>query len=661
MLDTQEIQRLRQSSGDSATYNQLLSDPEFRAKVDRVQQANPDMTPFEKLKFPSAMIDIHLGVNRKTTPTMEQTASMIDSGMQRQEKGAFKSAIEDPLSFAGQTIKNVLPSTGRLIGGAFNAVTSPIRTGKTLFQLGVGGAANTIESIASLAGVKNPEQIFDLGSEEVANAVGDFYVQRYGSLDAAASTLRDDPAGFLSDLGAVVTGVGGAIKGGATAVGSVTGSATRASSSMSALGKGVRAAQSVGGSMIKTGINMEPLVITGRGVMMVGRGVRAGAQAVGPTASVERLLDSSMKLHPNQINNFTKLTGETPAQFLVRKGILSGGEASVDAEKGVTLGGRTIFGRTKAGIVDDLEKVKSTAYTTVRKELGSVKQTYDLIDEAPKAYAALSEIEATAAQYGLMDELNFVRGLKDKSRVSLIEMNQLKERMDDLYNLYSKSNEPTASLVAERLRRVRSGLREFIEQEADVRGIADVGMLNRDVQLSSELLNNIERASLTGMGRNVISLNDALFGIGTLGLTGDFFTTAGVVIGRRILESAPFKTTLAKYLNRLTESEIKSLLDITKKGAKHTKETKQLVRKVVSQTADDIRNQRIGEQEISSANAARPIPPQPSLLAQPEAQVQPPVGTMESSPTTLPEQSSVVNPSSMVGPNDPTNNGNLPF
>ena len=61
-LTIQDVQRLRQQTSDDALFNQLYSgDQEFKRKVDNVRTANPSMTPFEKVKFPSAMIDIHVG------------------------------------------------------------------------------------------------------------------------------------------------------------------------------------------------------------------------------------------------------------------------------------------------------------------------------------------------------------------------------------------------------------------------------------------------------------------------------------------------------------------------------------------------------------------------------------------------------------------------
>ena len=640
MFTPEEVQRLRQQSGDSAVFNQLLSDPEFKAKVDRVQQANPNMTEFEKIKFPSAMIDIHLGKKQKSSPIQQQTAQMVSNGNQQQSKGAWDTLTQDPLIFAGQTAKNILPSTGRLIGGVASMVTSPIETGKTLFKLGVGGTANTLESIASLAGVRNPEEIFDLESEEVASAVGDFYVQRYGSLDAAATTLRDDPAGFLSDLGGVVTGVGGLVKGGATALGAATGAATRTSTALTGLGRGIRAAQSVGGSLVKTGVNMEPLVIMGKGVVMAGRGAKNVTRAATIGMIPDNMVTKSLKVNPSDISAFSNLPGnESMGSFLMRKGVLSGGAAEV-GDAGIKLTGSLPVGRTRIGIIDDLGKIFDKALKTVDNELAGVRQTYDILDDVPADIPKLlDQIYTVAQKYDLKEQVQFIEGLLKKERVSLAELNQLKRTAYDLFQTYKTSNVPADSFAARQINQYERVLRKFIEDQAEIKGLPDIGALNDDIMKTREILDAIEKADASSLskGKLTFGLYDGMFGIGAYGLTGDFMTTAGIVMGRKLLDSTIFKTTFAKYLNRLDPRNIE-ILDKAFRSMKHTKESKTLLRKVVAQTADDIKNNRIGEEE-----ASRAIPDQ--FPAQQGPTSTPMQQAVDSSPSTLPDTNNGVNTS----------------
>lgn len=585
MMPKEDVIRLRKQAGDSAVFTNLMqSDPRFKEGADRVQSLNPNMSGFERAKFPTAMIDLYYGIDGgkpdPDTATMAINATRnAQAESPPEEQTALGQMTGNPLGFAGETLSNIPRSAFDLGKGIFNAVRHPIQTGTALVEAGIGGGANTIESIASLAGVKNPEDIFDLKSEETASAIGDFYVERYGSVEAAANTLREDPVGFLSDLATVVTGVGGAIKGGATIAGAVTGAATKTTTALTTAGRAIRAVQGVGDDILRVGIKMEPVVIAGKGVYMTGRGVRGALSA---SKNAEKLVDSAIKLNPNQIRNFMKPNvggGETPAQFILRKGI-SG---------------------TREGIMDDLDKLWRKSKDVVDGEIGKVRETFDLIDDAPDVFKALSEIQETAAKFGLEEELKFVTDLIKKERVSLTDINAVKRQMDDLYTLYSRSNDPTASLIAERLRRIRDGIKGFIEETAEQKGLQDVRVLNKDTQLARELLKDMEMSAVGRYPSNIISMGDFLTGgVGGAFVGYDPILTAGIVISRRVLGSTMFKTTLAKYLNRLSVDELGKMLKVMK-GGRHTKETIRITRKVVAQTAEDVKNKRVGHAENAAA------------------------------------------------------------
>ena len=609
-MTKEDITRLRgQTSDESIFQNLSMQDADFSAAVDRARKSQPEMSPLQEYHFPSAMLDLYYKIDTKkpqASPFAYQSADIaMKAEMEKSRDSAIGQLKNSPLGFVGETISNIPGSAlqfGKAIG---SAVAHPLQTGKSLLQLGAGGTANTIEKIADLAGVKNAEDIFDLSSEETASAVGDFYVQRYGSLEGAAKTLRDDPVGFLSDIAAVATGVGGVLKGGATLAGGLTGAATKTSTALSPLGRGIRATQAVGGAMMRKGIAMEPIVIAGKGVYVAGKSI---GSALAITPKVTTLIHKGLKLHPNMISNFTNFTGgETPAQFMVRKGILNSGDMAVDSTKGVLFQGGRVFARKPAGIVDDLWRLFNKAKDTVDNELAGIKHTYDLLDDAPEGLSALDELQKTAIQYGLEKELNFTKTMLGKERVTLAELNQVKRMMYELYKTYTRTNEPAASLTAKRLRVVESNLRKFIEDEAERFGLPDIGVLNQDVQKSFELAEDIARSQMTAQGRNAISLQDTLFGLGGLGLTGDPFIAAGIVLGRRVVESPFFKLTLAKYLNRLNPAQLKKLIPILKGTKRHTKETSAIMRNVVQKTAEDMRQTRTREASVALTQTAKNV------------------------------------------------------
>lgn len=103
-----------------------------------------------------------------------------------------------------QAIKNFPSSFRNVLTGTYEAVTSPIETGKAMLNIGAGALQNILpESIVKAIGE-------DKASRDVANQVGQMYVRRYGSVEAAKRTIANDPAGFMSDVSAVLTG-GGAV------------------------------------------------------------------------------------------------------------------------------------------------------------------------------------------------------------------------------------------------------------------------------------------------------------------------------------------------------------------------------------------------------------------------------------------------------------------
>ena len=104
-----------------------------------------------------------------------------------------------------QAISNFPSSFRNVATGAYEAITSPLQTGKTLLDIGAGGLQNILpESIVQAIGE-------DKASREVANQVGQMYVKRYGGIEQAKRTIANDPAGFMSDLSAVLTTGGGVV------------------------------------------------------------------------------------------------------------------------------------------------------------------------------------------------------------------------------------------------------------------------------------------------------------------------------------------------------------------------------------------------------------------------------------------------------------------
>ena len=94
---------------------------------------------------------------------------------------------------AKKTAQNFFPSVIQEGKNLIGAITQPVETTKGLGNLALGVAEKAIP------GGPYPQ-------EKYANALGDYFANRYGSKDAFLSELQNNPASILSDLSMVATG-----------------------------------------------------------------------------------------------------------------------------------------------------------------------------------------------------------------------------------------------------------------------------------------------------------------------------------------------------------------------------------------------------------------------------------------------------------------------
>jgi hypothetical protein len=88
-----------------------------------------------------------------------------------------------------------LPKSAKQFGSdIIQPVLHPIETAKTLYSLGAGIIQKFIPG-------EQPE-------EAIANAVGKFFIDRYGSIEGIKRTIATDPVGIMADLATVLTGGG---------------------------------------------------------------------------------------------------------------------------------------------------------------------------------------------------------------------------------------------------------------------------------------------------------------------------------------------------------------------------------------------------------------------------------------------------------------------
>jgi hypothetical protein len=107
----------------------------------------------------------------------------------------------------GEALANVGTSAANFYKGLITAITNPVQTVSGALDVGAGALQNLL-----------PKELVDLVNQidnkpeaakravDAANAVGGFYKDRYGSIDALKNTLATDPVGAAADLSTLFTG-----------------------------------------------------------------------------------------------------------------------------------------------------------------------------------------------------------------------------------------------------------------------------------------------------------------------------------------------------------------------------------------------------------------------------------------------------------------------
>jgi hypothetical protein len=184
------------------------------------------------------------GMAREATP--EETSTL--------NPGA---SLADVASTAGA---NLIPSAQRFGSDIWDAVSDPRQTARSLKNVAFGAAEKLVPGEQS--------------HERYANAVGQFFADRYGSMDAFKKTLAEDPVGFAADLATLLSGGELAL---ARAPG-VVGTVARAAGSVGRAIDPINASLKVGGAVGK-GVGHVGAAIGGVTTGVGGQALRTAACA----------------------------------------------------------------------------------------------------------------------------------------------------------------------------------------------------------------------------------------------------------------------------------------------------------------------------------------------------------------------------------------------
>jgi hypothetical protein len=181
--------------------------------------------------------------------------------------------------------ENLVPSAKRFASDIAHAATDPVGTGKALLNVVTGTAEKLVPGEQS--------------HEGYADAVGQFFMERYGGIDNLKRTMAKDPVGFLADMATVLTGGQLALArapGMAGQIGRAAGTTSRAIDPINAslkaagaVGRGIgQAASSAVG--VATGTGGAPLRTAARAGLHGGEAARALRENMRGAAPMEAVV-----------------------------------------------------------------------------------------------------------------------------------------------------------------------------------------------------------------------------------------------------------------------------------------------------------------------------------------------------------------------------------
>lgn len=167
-----------------------------------------------------------------------------------------------------KAIENLPGSFGNLVKNTVTPIISPVETGKALYSAASGAAKN----IASpLFPVKPGDK-----DVETANAIGKFFMDRYGSEEGWKKAMAEDPAGVLADISAVLSmggGIAARLPGAAGAMGGAVKTAGRVSNPISLAFRGAdKLASKIAEPVLSNALG----VTTGAGAPAIREAAKAG-------------------------------------------------------------------------------------------------------------------------------------------------------------------------------------------------------------------------------------------------------------------------------------------------------------------------------------------------------------------------------------------------
>jgi len=253
-----------------------------------------------------------------------------------------------------------------------------------------------------------------------------------------------------------------------------------------------------------------------------------------PTADrvVNSQVSKALDLTPGDIKNISMSTGNEVGRFMADNNLIG-------ANKDLT--------------ISNVDNFYKTNYDAVRAEIGNVKKLYNSQD-VPRYKEALTEIQKNISETpGLQESIGEVDALLKKKNPTLNDVQRVKELMDEHFSLYKVTGDVKESVAKRGLSNIRKELKDFIENEVKDNTGTDIKPLNNNVATARSISDAVEVRSTRGLTRSNLRIGDlGVFGIG-MGMGGPL-VGAGLLVGKKIIESPTFRLKFSKWLDGKTDS-----------------------------------------------------------------------------------------------------------
>jgi len=589
MFDTSKISGFRKNGMLNTEILSMMGegDPALSAKIKNNILDNPALEDWEKEKSAEYYLNKKMGLTSDVKTEDRVATSYLKSN-------PFNSFSEEKQGQTfSQRLNNALPKEGSILGNRGQKLGNVIQNIQQQ-QGGDLGYMNVPEIALSVAGQ---------GIGAVNDMIGSALAP---ALSPVVKSVQESPG----LLGPIAQGIGEGLEPIADWFRSYKEKNPRKGAAIEATGQiasmlPIEKAFKFGAPVVK-GLAKE-------GTSLATKGAKAVAENI-PTIPMpksdrvaDRLLQTALELNANQIRNISKpnIAGKNPFSWMRERGIIGTRNEVLP-------------------MLEDLATSSRDAKISALSGIGgkfAVKQSDQALDEILKQVAPDGVPRA-----GLEELANKAALLRTLPEKSLAQLEDVKSLMDDVLGMYGKTGDGVDNIKAQGWRNLRDNLKVFIERQADSAGVPDIKRLNKDIQVSRSIINALE---YTGGDLPYTKLIPAIRklggagGAGALGfmVAGPLGAFAGVGI-ERMLASPKIQTMMARMLARYSDDEIKAVKALLEKG-----KTSNVAKRVMDEISEDL------SEVLKTTSETRQLP-----------QGSPTGSSKLSSPTTLPEQSSVVNP-----------------